>query len=275
MTSTSIRTPLTALRLFLVSAFAALAAACGTTKPALQPLPRAPDIGLYELRSYTAADGKLEALTARLRDHEAPLFRKHGMIPVAFFQTAPGPGQPEASRLYYILGYKDRAARDAAWTAFSADPDWKSAYKTTGANGALQTQIDNVFLQPASYSPKLNLDSRGAPRLFELRTYTANPGKLEAIHDRFRDHTLGLFQKHGMTSILYWRPTAGQDGGYDSKMVYMLAYPNLAARNADWAAFSADPDWIKASNDSQKNGVLLKGKPDTVFLTPLPFSPLK
>jgi hypothetical protein len=179
------------------------------------------------------------------------------------------------ARLYYILGYKDRAARDAAWTAFSADPDWMAAYKATAAGGPLQTQIDNVFLAPASYSPKLNLDTTGAPRLFELRTYTANPGKLEAIHDRFRDHTLALFAKHGMTSILYWRPTPGQDGGYDSKMVYMLAYPSLAARNADWTAFSADPDWIKVSNASQQNGVLLKGKPDAMFLTPLPFSPLK
>jgi hypothetical protein len=274
MTSTTIRPFFPSLRLILAAAFTVLLAACGTTK-ALEPKPRAPEIGLYELRSYTAADGKLDQLTARLRDHEAPLFRKHGMIPVAFFQTAPGPGQPEVARLYYILGYKDRAARDAAWTAFSADPDWKSAYKVTAANGALQTQIANVFLSPAGYSPKLNLDANGGPRLFELRTYTANPGKLEAIHDRFRDHTLALFAKHGMTSILYWRPTPGQDGGYDSKMVYMLAYPNLAARNADWAAFSADPDWIKASNDSQKNGVLLKGKPDAVFLTPLPFSSLK
>lgn len=265
----------------LALALASLLSACNTLSDAADaPKPSAaavssPDIGLYELRVYTAADGKFDQLVARVRDHEAPLFRKHGMIPVGFFTPANGPGQPEADRIYCILGYKDRAARDKSWTEFSADPDWKAAYRTTAAGGALQNKIDNVFLAAASYSPKPHLGGGARPRLFELRTYTANPGKLEAIHARFRDHTKALFAKHGMTSILYWRPTPGQEGGYDQKLVYMLAYPDLAARNADWSEFSEDPEWMRVSAESQKDGLLLKGRPDSVLLTPTSFSPLK
>lgn len=262
-------------RLVLLAAVASLLAACETmgaaSSGASDPTPQ---VGLYELRIYTAADGKLPDLVARVRDHEAPLFRKHGMIPVAFFTPAPGPGQPEAPRLYYILGYKDRAARDAAWIEFGKDEDWKKAYRASQANGSLTTAIDNVFLAPAEYSPALNLRHSGAPRVFELRTYTANPGKLENIHARFRDHTRAIFEKHGMTNILYWRPTAGQSG-YADKMVYLMAYPSLDARNKSWTAFSADPEWKKVSDESQRNGQLLKGRPDSVMLIPTSFSPLK
>ena len=82
------------------------------------------------------------------------------------------------------------------------------------------------------------MTSSAAPRHFELRTYTANPGKLENIHDRFRNHTIGIFKRLGMTNFLYWRPVADQPALTD-KMVYVMAYPTPAARTTMWQAFCA------------------------------------
>lgn len=109
-------------------------------------------------------------------------------------------------------------------------------------------------------------------RLFELRIYTANDGKLEALNDRFRNHTNKLFEKHGMELIGYWTPSEGE--GVDNTLVYMLAYPNKEAREASWSAFLNDPDWKKAFAESRKDGALVK-KVENRFLSPTDYSPLK
>ena len=122
-----------------------------------------PAIGIYELRVYTAAPGKAAALDSRFRDHTISLFKKHGMTPISFFHVAPQPGQTLDNRLFYVMGYKDRAARDASWTAFAADPEWKQVYADSQKDGSLTTKIENFFLSPTDYSPKLNTKSAATP----------------------------------------------------------------------------------------------------------------
>lgn len=239
------------------------------------PAPEAaPEVGLYELRVYTAADGKMSELHARFRDHTVDLFKKHGMVSVLYSTPVVQEGQPEDNRLFYIMGYKDRAARDASWRAFATDPEWTSVYQASQANGSLTTKIENYFLTPTDYSPELSLDAVEPPRTFELRTYEAAEGKLEAIHARFRDHTLGIFDNHDMTSVLYWRPVEGQET-LDGKMMYLLAFPGVAARNQAWRDFAADPEWKKVAAESQVDGPLLAGAPVSVLLRPTDYSPVK
>jgi len=111
--------------------------------------------------------------------------------------------------------------------------------------------------------------------LYELRTYHAAAGKLEALHARFRDHTNAIFRKHGMEVIAYWVPIDGTTGAAaDYTLVYILAYPSLEARKAAWEAFGKDPDWIAAKTESEKDGKLVE-KVDSVFLAPTDYSPLK
>lgn len=260
-----------------LAAIAAAALAACTTTGASDRNPPSPAIGLYELRIYTASPGKLDALDARFRNHTIGLFRRHGMFPVGFFHVAATPGQPADNRLVYIMGYKDRTARDNAWTAFAADPEWQKVYKDSEANGPLLSKApENTFLTTTDYSPKLNMTPAAKDRHFELRTYTVMPGRLEDLHARFRNHTLGIFAKHGMTSLLYWRPVADQPKMTD-KMVYLLAFPTQEARNASWTAFGADPEWKKVSDDSQKSGPMLisPGGVVSVQLTPTDYSPLR
>ena len=78
-------------------------------------------------------------------------------------------------------------------------------------------------------------------RCFELRTYTVQEGSsIDLLHSRFRDHTSALFRKHGMTIVGYWQPVAKPN-----TLIYLLAYKDGVARDAAWAAFGADPEWVK------------------------------
>jgi len=106
-------------------------------------------------------------------------------------------------------------------------------------------------------------------RYFEMRTYHANPGKLDALNKRFREHTNRLFVKHGMDLVGYWEPVDQKD-----TLIYILGYPNKEARDTSWKAFQSDPDWVKAKAESEKDGVLVN-KVDQVFMTPTDYSPIK
>lgn len=109
-------------------------------------------------------------------------------------------------------------------------------------------------------------------RLFEMRTYTTAPGKLDALHARFRDHTNYIFVRHGIKLIGYWTPTEAPQS--ENTLVYILAYPSMAAREASWKAFRDDPDWKKAYADSTEDGKIVE-KVEAKFLSPTDYSPLQ
>jgi hypothetical protein len=108
--------------------------------------------------------------------------------------------------------------------------------------------------------------------VYELRTYTAAEGKLEALHARFRDHTLKLFKKHGMTNVAYWRPM--DDPLKKDTLIYVIKHPSKEAAAKSWDAFRKDPEWLKAKADSEKNG-LLTAKVTSVFMEVTDYSPMK
>lgn len=112
-------------------------------------------------------------------------------------------------------------------------------------------------------------ESAGGERFFEMRTYYAAEGKIDALNSRFRDHTNKLFQKHGMELVGYWQPVDKQD-----VLVYILAYPSREAREKSWKDFAADPDWQAAHKASETNGKLV-AKVDSVYMTPTDYSPIK
>ena len=110
-------------------------------------------------------------------------------------------------------------------------------------------------------------------RVFELRTYYTNEGKLDDLHKRFRDHTCDLLKKHGAEVLGFWTPTDDKDGK-GSKLIYLLAFPSRDAATKCWADFVKDPEWQKVRDDSHKNGVLVQ-KVDSVFMEPTDYSALK
>jgi len=232
------------------------------------------DTRVYEMRVYYAAPGKLDALNARFRDHTTKLFEKHGMTNVGYFVPV---GDNKDNKLVYFLSYPSKEAREKSWKAFLADPDWKKAASESEKNGRLVTRVDIKFLTPTDYSPPPKVESKGG-RVFELRTYTTTKGNLPALDARFRDHTMKLFEKHGMTNVVYWHLLPGQPGA-ENTLVYLLAHKSPEAAKASCDAFRQDPDWVKARAESEKKagGPLTEPKGGVVFefLTPTDYSPLK
>ena len=109
-------------------------------------------------------------------------------------------------------------------------------------------------------------------RVYELRTYTCYDGKLEALKARFRDHTIAIFQRHGMESIGYWVPQDPEKS--KNTLIYILAHPSLEAAQKNWAAFRADPEWLKVRAESEAAGPIVL-KTESVYMTPTEFSKLK
>jgi hypothetical protein len=134
-----------------------------------------------------------------------------------------------------------------------------------------------LFLTAAAYAqapePASSPSLKSSGRLLELRTYYAMPGKLEDIHKRFRDHTMAIFAKHGMTVVGFWGPVYKKDGS-DGRLTYMLSFKDRAERDAKWKEFATDPEWQKVSKESEANGKLLE-KIDSVFLYDTDYAPTR
>lgn len=226
---------------------------------------------VYELRTYHASPGKMDALKDRFRDHTTKLFEKHGMTNVGYWT----PVEPSGNRLVYLMSYPSRMEREAMWKAFLADPDWIAAKGKSEVEGKLVDRVESLFLVPTEYSPALKLEARNPPRQFELRTYTANDGKLPELHARFRDHTMAIFARHGMENIVYLQPDKDQPGSANT-LIYLLAHRNDEARRESFAAFGKDPEWQAARKASEESGpLLMKGGVVSMPLIPTEFSPLK
>ena len=125
---------------------------------------------------------------------------------------------------------------------------------------------------PAATEEKEREVKKADTRVFELRTYHAAQGKMDALNARFRDHTNALFKKHGMEIIGFWQPADPKEA--DKTLIYILAYPSKEAADKSWKAFREDPDWIRAKKDSEKDGVLVD-KVESVYMSPTDYSPIK
>jgi NIPSNAP len=109
-------------------------------------------------------------------------------------------------------------------------------------------------------------------QVFELRTYTAPDGKLPLLQKRFRDHTIRIFEKHGMKSVGYWVP---QDApARDNTLIYVILHASRDAAKASWASFAADPEWKKVAAESQVDGPIVS-KVVSVYMDATDYSPIR
>jgi len=231
------------------------------------------DSRVFELRVYYAAPGKLDDLNARFRNHTLKLFEKHGMTNLGYWVPLDNPDR----QLIYLLAFPSRDAARQSWKDFSADPAWKEVATKTEANGRLVTKVESTYLTATDFSPAIRASTADEPRTFELRTYRTPPGKLAALHARFRDHTVGLFRKHGLGQFGYFTPMDKDKGAADT-LIYLLVHKSKEAAAEAFTAFRADPAWTAAKAASEKDGPLTLPAPDgvkSVFLKPTDYSPAK
>ena len=124
----------------------------------------------------------------------------------------------------------------------------------------------------AGFTWAMDTQKKADTRVFELRTYHAAPGKMAALHARFREHTCRIFHKHHLTVIGFWNPIDPEQK--ERTLVYLLAFPSKEAADKSWQAFRDDPEWKAAKEASEKDGRLVE-KIESVYLTPTDYSPLK
>ena len=228
-----------------------------------------PNSKLYEVRIYHPTPGKYAEIVDRFRQYTTKIFEKHGMENIGYWT----PTDTSRKELIYILAYPSREARDASWKAFGSDPEWKAVVAKTEANGKLVDHVDQIFMTESDISPKIKVGQKSPERTFELRTYSPAPDKLPNLLTRFRDHTIKLFSKHGMTNVGYW-VTEEKDATVQPKLVYILAHPSEAEGKQHFEEFRKDPTWIAAKAESEKGGPLTT-KVESVYMKPTDYSPIK
>ena len=107
--------------------------------------------------------------------------------------------------------------------------------------------------------------------IYETRIYETHPGKLPALNDRFRNHTMKIFEKHGIKNIGYWTSNVGE---FSDRLTYIIAFDDQGHREKAWDAFSNDPEWIKVRTESELNGPIVK-RVFNNLLKPTDYSPLQ
>ncbi len=226
------------------------------------------DSRIYELRIYYTENGRMDALVQRFTNHTTKLFEKHGMTNVGYWIATADP-----NKMLYVLAYPNREARDASWKAFGNDPDWKKAREESEKDGKIVAKVETFFMNTTDFSPKVKKKSIKKPeRTFELRTYYLLPNRLPNILARFKNHTMKIFERHGMTNIAYW--TTVEKDGSQAKLVYILAHNSEEAGKASFDTFRKDPEWIKVRDDSEKDGKIVE-KVESVYMKPTAFSKIK
>ena len=201
---------------------------------------------IYEQRIYKAVPGKLGAINAWFANHTIGFFEEFNIGMVGFWNDEIG----ASNQLTYILSFDSMADREEKWSAFGAHKPWLEVRAETEANGPLVAQVINSFMSLTPYSPQPSFKTT----LQEKRVYEAMPGKLPDLHNRFSNHTMALFEKHGIENVAYWTEVVGTS----NRLVYMLGYPDLGAREKSFAAFGSDPAWHKARAASEENGALVR-----------------
>ena len=269
----------------LVAAVAFITTTLSAANPELQeaksqtPPGRLPtDIRLYEWRVLRAAPGKLAALHSRLRDHQIPLLEQHGIFTQGVFVPA---GENPEQRVYLLVAAEGLGPMHDGWRSFRDDPKWLEvvAKSEEDTGGKLVLQDDYQRLVKTYWSPVFTPTKSAEPRVFELRTYTCPDNtKLIALQRRFREHTMKLFEKHGMQNIVYWNLDSDEPE-CRQKLIYLLAHKSQDAAKESFAAFRKDPNWLAAKEASEKaaGGSLTEKEQGVVsgFLEATEYSPLK
>jgi hypothetical protein len=133
----------------------------------------------------------------------------------------------------------------------------------------LQTLSAALFL-PLSDAARGTGQEAGMETVYELRIYHVAQGKLDELLARFRDHTMKIFERHGMKSVAYWTPV--EEPQKSNTLIYILQHPNRAAAAENWKAFRDDPEWKTVSAKSEEHGKLVE-KVDSTYMSLTDFSP--
>lgn len=229
----------------------------------------------YELMFITAKPGKLEQVHVWLRDHHDDVLAKHGATNLAFLVPV---GENPENQIVCLLRYRNLLSFVRFGRGLLADPLWAALDPEQGSPDLLVTKTESITLQTTDYSPEFSPTKASEPRVFELRTYLSpSRTNLAYLDDRFRAHTMKLFEKHGMENLIYWHPVVMEHA--DRRLVYLLGHKSVEAAKESFANFRKDPDWLAAREASERKagGSLTEKEGGVVseFFVATDYSPLQ
>ncbi|MBX7104699.1 MAG: NIPSNAP family protein [Gemmataceae bacterium] len=268
---------------------------CALTFLAILPAAHAAekDSRVFEIRVYNSAPGRQADVNKLIATSGVKFMAKHQIE----FLGAWVPADAKDERVITLVAHKDKAAAVKNWAAFREDEGWKSELAAASTQGKAVAGFTQLFLTPTDFSPAIKPANVGN-RVFELRTYEAAPGKLAGLDSRFRDHTLKLFDKHGMTNIAYFHFAPGEKTttaemhkslapmgktasesavpATETGLVYFITHPSAEAMKANFGKFVADDAWKQARAASERDGSLTaKNGVISLLLKPTDYSPWK
>lgn len=132
--------------------------------------------------------------------------------------------------------------------------------------------VSSILALILGFSLSISVQAEDNGKVFELRTYTSAPGKLDDLQSRFRNHTSRIFAKHGMKVIAYWTPTDPEKA--NDTLIYVLEHASQVAADQSWQAFAEDPEWAEVSQASNANGRIL-AKVVREYMKATDYSPLQ
>jgi len=239
--------------------------------PLNEPISTAPDRPRYaELRIYHALPGKADAILERFREPMTALKKRHGLNPLACWVSQDRKGTNVV--VVELLAPPGEAAASSGWKAFAADPEFAPAYAASEAkHGKTYSRIEILKLVTPAIAWKLANNAKRPARVFDLRLYARTPSREAAFRDRWRDHAIRIYERHGMDNLGWWEATDTEHAGV---MATLFAHESLDAINATIGAFHRDEEWIRIEKETEANGKLRTGA--TAYkLVPADFSPLK
>ncbi|MDB5829234.1 MAG: hypothetical protein JWQ73_3454 [Variovorax sp.] len=218
---------------------------------------------IFELRLYSVAPGRMNALHARF-ERLPKLFDKHGVRCVGQWTALSGPRLPG---FVYLMAYADLAEREARWAPFYTDPEWLSLRAETNGDVEIVERYDLMFLKPnAAWQPEAPVPGQAGGGLHELLMHEAALGQGALTNAFLRDVQLPLLREHGARTLMVADMASGPRM---PQVVAMLAWPDLATRDAAWHAVTSNEAWLAALAQQRATvGWPVLGRTDTYLLEP-------
>lgn len=255
--------------------------------------------GIFELQCFSFNPGKSSQYEELVETSGLAAVKKFGANLVGAWK----PTDTSDERLFLLFHHEgDEEAATKIWNSVKTDPDWKKASEDFQVkNGNAVKAFQRVFLSELDFGSNLQGQQEGS-HIFELRTYVTTTGNLPKLHNRFRNHTVPLFEKHGMKNLVYWSipksnsasinqlaSTFAKKGvelpdfsaigsAHENLLVYLLEHETEATAKSSFSSFMADPVWKVALADSERDAKGSLTAPKGVlslYLKACDFSPLK
>ncbi len=230
----------------------------------------------FELRFHRLRvnrSGQRKRLEEFLESRHLPMAKRTGIGAVGYFQVHLGPDMPT---IVTVTAFRSWAEVAEKRMKQQSDEKWTKALDAFGASEAAYLRTETWLLRAFDGTPRLEtpaLEPGKKPRLFDLRTYEAETWRdVAAKIDMFNQEEIKIFRRCGIYPVLFGQSVYG---GKQPNLTYMVWYDDMRAREAAWAKFLKDPDWVRIREKPGWTNEEVVSNITNTFLQPLPFSPIR